>query len=103
MDNNCCNDQTITQLADFLRVISEENRLRIVCYLQKKGERCVCEIQKFLNLPQNLTSHHLKVLRDFGLLKSRKDGLKVFYSLNRDDLVKYQDDLDRTINKRGDK
>ena len=100
MNVNCCdkNDQTIPILADFLRVISEENRLRIVCYLQKHGERCVCEIQRFLDLPQNLISHHLKILRDFGLISSRKEGLKVFYSINKESLKRYQSDLNTIIN-----
>ena len=103
MKNYCCDkdNESIPLLADFLRIISEENRLKIICLLQS-GEQCVCKIWQLLELPQNLTSHHLKVLRDFGLLDSRKDGLKVFYSLNRDSLNKYQEDLNKTINKRGD-
>lgn len=66
---------------DFLRMISEENRLLILCLL-KRGEMCVCEIWQYLGLPQNLVSHHLKVLRDFGLIKSYRKGTKIIYSLN---------------------
>lgn len=62
---------------DFLKVISEENRLKILCILRKQ-EKCVCEIWQFLDLPQNLISHHLKVLKDSGLIDSRKEGTKVF-------------------------
>ena len=68
--------------ADFLKAISEETRLKILCIL-KKQEMCVCEIWEYLKLPQNLASHHLKVLKDFGLISSRRDGLKIFYKLNQ--------------------
>ena len=103
MDKDCCNkgDQNILLLADFLRIISEENRLKIICFLQKKSERCVCEIQKFLALPQNLISHHLKVLRNFGLLNYRKDGLKVYYSINHEKLDKFKEILNKVLNKGG--
>ena len=96
----CCNDkksiEEITITADFLRVISEDNRLKILCLL-KNGEKCVCEIWQFLNLSQNLTSHHLKVLKDFGLLNSRKDGLKIYYSLSEKDLRKYKEQLNKYL------
>jgi ArsR family transcriptional regulator len=99
---NKSNPQKTELLADFLRVISEGNRLRIICFLHKK-ERCVCEIWKFLDLPQNLVSHHLKVLKDFGLLNSRKDGLNVCYSINKSEIEKYSILLNKIlIKKEGD-
>lgn len=104
MNKYCCSedDQELPILSDFLRVISEENRLWIICFLQKKSERCVCEIQEFLTLPQNLVSHHLKVLRDFGLLNSRKEGLNVYYSINFKELDKYNQILNKILS-RGEK
>ena len=96
----CCYDkksiEEIAITADFLRVIAEDNRLKILCLL-KKGEKCVCEIWQFLNLPQNLTSHHLKVLKDFGLLSSRKDGLKIYYSLSEKTLKTYKEQLNKYL------
>ncbi|MCX6810778.1 MAG: metalloregulator ArsR/SmtB family transcription factor [Candidatus Berkelbacteria bacterium] len=99
MRKDCCNegDSNIPLLADFLRIISEENRLKIICFLQKSNERCVCEIQEFLTLPQNLISHHLKVLRDFDLLNSRKEGLKVYYSINIQELNNYNEILNQVL------
>ncbi|OGF27918.1 hypothetical protein A2303_07740 [Candidatus Falkowbacteria bacterium RIFOXYB2_FULL_47_14] len=79
--NNKQNEKELKETVAFLRAISEENRLKILCIL-KKQELCVCDIWKFLDLPQNLVSHHLKVLKDFGLLGSRKEGTKVIYFLN---------------------
>lgn len=82
----CCNKKSATAAleknAAFLRLIGDENRLRILCLL-RQGERCVCEIWKYLGLPQNLTSHHLGVLKEHGMIRARKDGLKVFYSIDQ--------------------
>ena len=87
MKIKCCENKKavgeLKEVVNFLKAISEENRLRILCIL-KKQEMCVCEIWQYLDSPQNLTSHHLKVLKDFGLISSRRDGLKIFYKLNKD-------------------
>jgi len=92
MNLNCCkikkSETKLKKVVNFLKIISEENRLKILCILQKQ-ERCVCEIWQFLDLPQNLISHHLKVLRDFGLIGSRKEGTKVFYFLNKENIKKF--------------
>ena len=76
------------KVALFLRAIAEKNRLRILCLLQR-GERCVCEICRELNLPQNLVSHHLKVLKDIGIVSCRREGTKAFYKLNKMIFRKY--------------
>jgi len=95
---DCYKDnQDIPLLADFLRVIAEDNRLKILCLL-KNGEKCVCEIWQFLDLPQNLTSHHLRVLKDFGLVSSRQEGLKVFYKLNQKVTEKHLKILNKFLN-----
>ncbi len=86
MNPKCCKDKkTIAELAkavDFLKIIAEENRLKILCVLCE-GEKCVCEIWQYLELPQNLVSHHLKALKDLNLISSRKKGLNVFYTINK--------------------
>lgn len=86
----------LDRVVDFLRIISEKNRLKILCMLRKK-EKCVCEIWQYLDLPQNLISHHLKVLKDFGLINSRKDGTRIFYSLNQNNIEKFISLLSRFI------
>jgi len=92
MKLNCCENKKsegeINQLVNFLKAISEENRLKILCILRKR-ELCVCKIWQILDLPQNLVSHHLKVLKDFGLVESRKESTKVIYSLNSASTKKY--------------
>ena len=97
MRPNCCDNKSkivIQELMEFLNVISDENRLKIICLLNK-GEKCVCEIWKNLGIPQNLASYHLKTLKDFKLLNSKKQGLKVIYALNKKNLIKYKKNIDR--------
>ena len=92
MKLKCCRykkpNGELKKAIDILRVISEENRLLIFCLL-KKREMCVCEIWQYLDLPQNLVSHHLKVLKDFGLIKSRRESTKIIYSLNLKNTKKF--------------
>lgn len=82
---NCCNpskiqSQNVSKLSSLLKLTSEESRLKILCIL-KDGEHCVCEIIEHLNLSQSLISHHLKDLKDKGIIVDEKRGLNVFYSL----------------------
>jgi ArsR family transcriptional regulator, arsenate/arsenite/antimonite-responsive transcriptional repressor len=88
----CCKNKgsaaNLDKAVKFLRVVADGNRLKILCIL-RFGEKCVCDIWKFLDLPQNLISHHLKVLKDFGLVEDRKDGLRVYYSINNNKMLKY--------------
>lgn len=100
MKPNCCknkSEKNIKQALEFLKIISEENRLKILCIL-RGGERCVCEIWQHLELPQNLASHHLKVLKDFDLISPKKEGLKVFYRLNQKTLTKHIKLLNKFLN-----
>lgn len=83
-------------LKEYLTTIAEPNRLAILSFL-KDGEKCACEIHPKLKLPQNLSSHHLKVLKDLKLLKSRRDGNKIIYSRNEDIIKNYQSELAKTI------
>lgn len=72
-----------------LKALADENRLAIMGLLNR-GELCVCEIWKSLDLPQNLVSHHLAVLKKSGLVMARKDGLKVYYSTDANCMKKLQ-------------
>jgi len=83
-------------IKSYIKVISEPNRLKILEFL-KDGEKCACEIHPKLKLPQNLSSHHLKVLKDLKLLKSRRDGNKIIYERDEDIIKKYQRELTKTI------
>jgi len=68
------------QIACLFRVLGNDTRMRILHDLAT-GEKCVCNIFKRLKLPQNLVSHHLGILRKNGLIRSRRAGKWVYYSL----------------------
>jgi ArsR family transcriptional regulator len=78
----------------FLSCIAEPNRLAILQFL-KKGEKCACEIHPKLKLPQNLSSHHLKTLKDLGLLKSRRVGTSIIYSRDEKTIKDYLSELNK--------
>jgi ArsR family transcriptional regulator len=60
--------------------LADPIRLEIISYLHD-GEKCVCEIVPHLNLIQPLVSRHLKILKDVGIVRCRKDGTKRMYSI----------------------
>ena len=66
--------------ATVFNALSDPVRLEIVAYLHD-GEKCVCEIVPHLNLIQPLVSRHLKILKDAGIVRCRKDGTKRMYSI----------------------
>ena len=65
----------------FLGCIVDENRRNILKFLDTK-EKCVCDITKGLGLEQSLVSHHLKKLKQCGLVKSRQDGKNIYYKIS---------------------
>jgi ArsR family transcriptional regulator len=84
-------------VANHLKVIADENRLKILCCLSKNDGQCVCDIWQDLNIPQNLASHHLKILKDARMLRARKQGLKVIYSINKVEINKFQSLLNNVL------
>jgi ArsR family transcriptional regulator, arsenate/arsenite/antimonite-responsive transcriptional repressor len=92
-DNGCCTpaaSPTITgdyakSVAEFFKAFADETRLGILSLLaQSDGEVCVCDITDSFQLGQPTISHHLKILRDAGLITADKRGKWVYYSLVRD-------------------
>lgn len=82
---SCCSasskeSKQVTNLSSLLRLVSEESRLKILCIL-RQGEHCVCKIMEHVDLSQSLISHHLKDLKDAGIVTDKKRGLYVYYSL----------------------
>lgn len=79
--SNMIKEDTIINLADVFKVFSDTTRLKILCAL-KESELCVYDIAYITKSTQSLVSHQLKILKDFSLVKSRKEGKIVYYSLN---------------------
>lgn len=67
--------------SSFLKALAHPTRLKIIDRLKDECELCVCHIYEDLDLEQSNVSQHLKILKDKGILTSRKDGLKVMYSV----------------------
>lgn len=63
------------------RALADENRLQILDLL-RGGERCVCELTDALDVGQSLLSHHLRVLKEAGLVTDRRDGRWAYYALD---------------------
>ncbi|MDF1522409.1 MAG: metalloregulator ArsR/SmtB family transcription factor [Trueperaceae bacterium] len=66
--------------AQAFKALGEPTRLRILAHLQA-GESCACEVQQALDVPANLLSHHLKVLREAGLVHGTRRGRWIDYRI----------------------
>jgi len=75
------------ELISLFKALSDETRLRILKLLEE-GELCVCDIVAALDMVQPKVSFHLKVLKDAGLLKDRKQGKWVHYTIYDSDIFK---------------
>jgi ArsR family transcriptional regulator len=71
---------------EFCKALADDTRQRILEMLLD-GEKCVGDIVDAFDMSQPSISHHLNVLRQFGLVTSRKEGRLVFYALNRENVV----------------
>ena len=72
---------------EFCKALADDTRQRILEILLE-GEKCVGDIVDAFAMSQPTISHHLSVLRQFGLVTSRKEGQQVFYAIERDNVVK---------------
>lgn len=71
-------------MKDYVRIfkaLADENRLKVLDLL-KEGEQCACDILNKLEITQPTLSHHMKILADSGVVKARKQGKWVYYSIN---------------------
>lgn len=81
----CCSSSSneskqVASLSSLLKIVSEDSRLKLLCIL-RQGKHCVCELMEHVNLSQSLISHHLKDLKDAGVVSNEKQSLRVYYSL----------------------
>ena len=72
---------SLKHAASLFHALSDETRLALLERL-KGGEHCVCELTDAMKAGQSRLSFHLKVLKDAGLLRDRRDGRWMYYSLN---------------------
>ena len=79
-------DAQITGMAELFKLFGDPTRIRILCSLLS-GELCVCDLAALIGMNQSAVSHQLRLLKQGKLVKNRRDGKTVFYSL-ADDHVK---------------
>ena len=79
-------EDTLYDLTELFRIFGDSTRVRIL-YVLFESEMCVCDIAQLLGLTQSAVSHQLRALKNVRLVKSRREGKTVFYSL-ADDHVK---------------
>ena len=79
-------DEMIFDLADFYKIFGDTTRVKIL-YALDKSELCVCDISALLGMSVSAVSHQLRTLRESDLVRTKRDGKVVYYSL-ADDHVK---------------
>jgi len=82
----------VKELATLFRALADPSRLRIIHLLFSSGELCVCDLESVLGITQTKVSRHLGYLRRTGLIKGRKQGLWMLYSISPS-LTKEQHDV----------
>ena len=73
-------EDTLYDLTELFRIFGDSTRIRIL-YVLFEAEMCVCDIAQLLNMNQSAISHQLRVLKQSQLVKFRREGKTVFYSL----------------------
>ncbi|KAB3534865.1 helix-turn-helix transcriptional regulator [Alkaliphilus pronyensis] len=86
VSENMPQEEKLYDLAELFKVFGDTTRIRIL-YALFASEMCVCDIAALLNMTQSAISHQLRVLKQARLVKYRKEGKVVYYSLD-DDHVK---------------
>ena len=74
-------ETTVYEVSEIFKVFGDSTRSRIICALRLE-EMCVCDLAALLNMTQSAISHQLRILRSSRLVKSRKQGRVVYYSLD---------------------
>lgn len=76
-------DEKLYDLAEFFKVFGDTTRIKIL-YVLMRSEMCVCDIAALLGMTQSAISHQLRFLKQARIVKYRKDGKVVYYSLDDD-------------------
>ena len=93
-------ESILFDVSDFFKILGDGTRAKIMWALDK-SQMCVCDLAKLLGMTKSAISHQLKILRDANLVKFKKDGKMVIYSLN-DEHVKivFEKALEHILEKR---
>ena len=78
---SCLPQRELDRLAQTFRVMGDPTRLKIILALSG-GEMCVCDLAAFIGLSESAISHQLRRLKDLALIKNRREGQVLYYSLD---------------------
>lgn len=79
-------EEDMYDLADFFKVFGDTTRIRIL-YALRVSELCVCDIADSLNMTQSAISHQLRILKQMDLVRTRREGKAIYYSLADDHIA----------------
>lgn len=74
-------ENLLASVAGFYKIMGDYTRIRLLCALED-SEMCLCDLSVLLDMTKSALSHQLKALKEARLVKSRKSGKHVFYSLD---------------------
>ncbi|GFN36546.1 ArsR/SmtB family transcription factor [Tepidimicrobium xylanilyticum] len=80
------NEEIINELAQIFKALADPTRLKII-YVLSESPLCVHDIANLLDMTQSAISHHLRLLRNLRLVKFKKEGKSVIYSLDDDHVL----------------
>lgn len=80
-------DEVLFDIAEVFKIFGDSTRMKII-YALKLSELCVCDLAFITNSTQSAISHQLRILKQAKLVKARKDGKVVYYSLKDDHVIK---------------
>lgn len=83
--------------AELAKALAHETRLAIIDILGEEGEKCVCELTELLDISQSSVSKHLGILKQAGVVDSKKEGLNVCYFLRTPCVVNFFACLDNIL------
>ena len=81
--NEMPDEESLYDLAELFKVFGDTTRIRIL-YVLFEAEMCVCDIAQILNMTQSAISHQLRVLKQARLVRNRREGKQIYYSLADD-------------------
>lgn len=79
--NDMIEQEKIDRIAEFFKILGDSTRAKIISALDR-SEMCVCDIANVLQMTKSSVSHQLAILKKANLVKNRKEGKTVYYSLD---------------------
>jgi ArsR family transcriptional regulator len=79
--NNMPDEESLYELAEVFKILADNTRVKIL-YALLSSDMCVCDIASLLNMTQSAISHQLRILKQARLVKFRREGKAVYYSLD---------------------